>query len=134
MAGFFDDLGKRLSETANDLGKKAEDTLEIQKRKSDIRFLGRANDRDYMDIGKIIFEKYRNGEVVDADMAAVMYVGPMERDVEFDVIPKLETMTLIEAIEEPTVNLAIVGAVGAVVLAVAVGIGFAVKGKKSKAK
>ena len=62
MAGFFDDLGKRLSETANDLGKKAEDTLEIQKRKSDIRFLGRANDRDYMDIGKIIFEK-RNEEV-----------------------------------------------------------------------
>ena len=71
MAGFFDDLGKRLSETANDLGKKAEDTLEIQKRKSDIRFLGRAHDRDYMDIGKIIFEKYRNGEVVDADMAAL---------------------------------------------------------------
>ena len=71
MAGFFDDLGKRLSETANDLGKKAEDTLEIQKRKSDIRFLGRANDRDYMDIGKIIFEKYRNGEVVDTDMAAL---------------------------------------------------------------
>ena len=54
MAGFFDDLGKRLSETANDLGKKAEDTLEIQKRKSDI-----------------IFEKYRNGEVVDTDMAAL---------------------------------------------------------------
>lgn len=71
MAGFFDDLGKRLSETANDLGKKAEDTLEVQKRKSDIRSLGRANDRDYMDIGKIIFEKYHNGEVVDADMAAL---------------------------------------------------------------
>ena len=71
MAGFFDDLGKRLSETANDLGKKAEDTLEIQKRKSDIRSLGRANDRDYMDIGKIIFEKYHSGEVVDADMVAL---------------------------------------------------------------
>ena len=73
-------------------------------------------------------------DVVDADMAAVMYVGPMERDVEFDVIPKLETMTLIEAIEEPTVNLAMVGAASVTVLAVAVGIGFAVKGKKSKAK
>lgn len=71
MAGFFDDLGKRLSETASDLGKKAEDTLEVQKRKSDIRSLGRANDRDYMDIGKIIFEKYHSGEVVDADMAAL---------------------------------------------------------------
>ena len=60
-------------------------------------------------------------DVVDADMAAVMYVGPMERDVEFDVIPKLETMTLIEAIEEPTVNLAMVGAACVTVLAVAVG-------------
>lgn len=71
MAGFFDDLGKRLSETASDLGKKAEDTLEIQKRKSDIRYLRRANDRDYIDIGKIIFEKYHSGEVIDADMVAL---------------------------------------------------------------
>ena len=27
--------------------------------------------RLYLDIGKIIFEKYRNGEVVDTDMAAL---------------------------------------------------------------
>ena len=37
---------------------------------------------------------------VDADMSASIYVGPMERDVEFKVIPKMETLTLIEAIEE----------------------------------
>ena len=37
---------------------------------------------------------------LDADMEALIYVGPMERDVEFSVIPKLETLTLIEAIEE----------------------------------
>ena len=37
---------------------------------------------------------------VDADMSALIYVGPMERDVEFKVIPKMETLTLIEAIEE----------------------------------
>ena len=37
---------------------------------------------------------------VDADMAASIYVGPMGRDVEFKVIPKMETLTLIEAIEE----------------------------------
>lgn len=69
---------------------------------------------------------------VDADMAAVIYVGPMERDVEFDVIPKLETMTLIEAIEEPAVNLTIVGAVGVIVVVAAVGIVFAVKRKNTK--
>lgn len=37
---------------------------------------------------------------VDADMSASIYVGPMGRDVEFKVIPKMETLTLIEAIEE----------------------------------
>lgn len=37
---------------------------------------------------------------LDADMEALIYVGPMERDVEFSVIPRLETLTLIEAIEE----------------------------------
>lgn len=37
---------------------------------------------------------------VDADMNAVIYVGPMERDVEFKVIAKMDTLNLIEAIEE----------------------------------
>ena len=37
---------------------------------------------------------------VDADMSAVIYVGPMERDVEFKVIPKMETLTLVQSIEE----------------------------------
>ena len=37
---------------------------------------------------------------VDADMAAIIYVGPMERDVEFKVISKMETLTLVQAIED----------------------------------
>ncbi|MCD2500787.1 NEAT domain-containing protein [Clostridium sp. NSJ-145] len=37
---------------------------------------------------------------VDADMDALIYVAPMGRDVQFKVIPKMETLTLIEAIEE----------------------------------
>lgn len=37
---------------------------------------------------------------VDADMEAIIYVGPMERDVEFKVIPKMETLTLVQAIED----------------------------------
>ena len=37
---------------------------------------------------------------VDADMAAIIYVGPMERDVEFKVIPKMETLTLVQAEDE----------------------------------
>ena len=34
------------------------------------------------------------------ELKACIYVGPMERDVEFGIIPKLETMSLIESIEE----------------------------------
>ena len=44
---------------------------------------------------------------VDADMDALMYVGPMERDVEYKVIPKMETLTLVEAIEEKVEEVAL---------------------------
>ena len=41
---------------------------------------------------------------VDADMDALIYVGPMERDVQFKVIPKMETLTLIEEIVEENIE------------------------------
>ena len=39
--------------------------MEVQKIKSNIRSLKRANDRDYIDIGKMVYEKFQNGEVSD---------------------------------------------------------------------
>lgn len=71
MADFFEDWGKRISEAASDLSKKTEDTIEIQKIKSDIRSLNRGNVRDYTDIGKAVYDKYLSGEVIDGDMAAL---------------------------------------------------------------
>ena len=35
MADFFGELGKKISDTAMDIGKRAEDTFEVQKIKSD---------------------------------------------------------------------------------------------------
>ena len=43
-----------------------------------------------------------NVDKVEADMDALIYIGPMGRDVQFKVIPKMETLTLIESIEEET--------------------------------
>ena len=37
MADFFGELGKKITDTASDLSKKAEDTLEIQKRSEERR-------------------------------------------------------------------------------------------------
>ena len=41
---------------------------------------------------------------VDVDMDAIIYVAPMERDVEFKVIPKMDTLTLVEPIEEEVIE------------------------------
>lgn len=68
MADFFGDLGKRISDVARDLGKKTEDTIEIQKIKSDIRSLQRSNSRDFEDIGKAVYEKFKKNEIPDMDL------------------------------------------------------------------
>lgn len=61
MVDFFEDLGRKISDVANDIGKKTEDTIEIQKLKSDMRTLRRANDRDLMDMGRMVYDKFVQG-------------------------------------------------------------------------
>lgn len=67
MADFFENLGKKITEVADDIGKKAGDTLEVQKIKSDIRSLNRANEKDFIDIGRMIYEKFTEGELAGTD-------------------------------------------------------------------
>lgn len=67
MSDFFEELGKRITEVAEDIGKKTEDTIEVQKIKSQMRSLKRANERDFAAMGKKIYEKFKDGEVADTD-------------------------------------------------------------------
>lgn len=78
MAGFFEDLGKFISEKAEVVSKKTgevvdvvtkktEQTVEVQKIKNQIHVMERNNERDYIDIGKIVYDKFKNGEGADAD-------------------------------------------------------------------
>ena len=67
MADFFGELGKKISDVAVDISKKAEDTFEVQKIKGDIRSIKRANERDLRDIGRMVYEKFRKGEVDDTE-------------------------------------------------------------------
>ena len=64
MDDFFSTLGRRISDTVDEFGKKAEDTLEIQKLKGDIYSLKRENSRDFADIGKKVYEHFKNAEEV----------------------------------------------------------------------
>lgn len=65
IKGNLENIGKILSETAEVVGKKTEEAVEIQKNKSKIRGLKRGNDRDLKDIGKMVYEKFKKNEVLD---------------------------------------------------------------------
>lgn len=64
MQEFFEDLGKKISETADEVVKRTGDAVEVQRIKAEIRTLKRSNERDFIDMGKMIWEKFKDGEVV----------------------------------------------------------------------
>ena len=67
MSDFFDTIGKRISDTVDDLGKKAGDTIDIQKKKNEIYVLKRDSERDMTEIGRLVYERFKQGEVVETD-------------------------------------------------------------------
>lgn len=83
MTDFFgnlENLGKIISKKAGEVSdkagevvdvvaKKAEETVEVTKIKSRIGTMERSNERDYKDIGKMIYEKYKKGESVGDEFA-----------------------------------------------------------------
>jgi uncharacterized paraquat-inducible protein A len=60
-------VSKKTGEMVEVVAKKAEQTVEITKIKSQISTMQRNNQRDFKDIGKIVYEKYKKGEAVDAE-------------------------------------------------------------------
>ena len=65
MGDFFEDLGKRITETAGAVTKKTEEVVGAQKIKSQIRAEERNKERDLQDLGKLVYDRFQNGEVVD---------------------------------------------------------------------
>ncbi len=83
MADFFDSVkdglksfGKTVSDTAEIVALKAEETVEVQKLKAKICGLKRDNNKDYQTIGKMVYEKFADEDVVDeayADLCATIF-------------------------------------------------------------
>ena len=63
----FEEFSRRVSDVASDITKKTGDTLEIQKIKSNVRTLKRANERDLADMVVWYMRSSRVGEVSDMD-------------------------------------------------------------------
>lgn len=71
MGTFWEDLEKKIGETAETVTNKVDEVLEIQKLKNQIRVLERANENDFADLGRMVFEQFADGEIVSAEAAAV---------------------------------------------------------------
>ena len=67
MKDFFEDLGKRLGETAETVTNKAGEAIEIQRLKSKVRRLARENAVDLMEIGRMVYDRYKEGGEVDEE-------------------------------------------------------------------
>lgn len=67
MSDFFDGIGRKLSEVADDLGRKAEETLETQKIKSQIRTLKRENEKEFSEMGRMLYEQFQRNELQSTD-------------------------------------------------------------------
>ena len=71
MRDFFEDLGKRIGETAETVTSKAGDAIEIQRIKGQIRGLARENAADLIELGRTIYDRYKAGEEVEESARAL---------------------------------------------------------------
>lgn len=71
MRNFWEDLGKRLGETAESVTNKAGEAMEIQKLKSQIRTLERENDSDLAELGLAVYDQFKSGTEVGEEAAGL---------------------------------------------------------------
>ena len=71
MKTFFEDLTKRLGETAELVGNKANEAMEVQRLKNQIRTLERNNEDDLAELGRVLYAKFLNGEELEAEEEAL---------------------------------------------------------------
>ena len=68
---FFTDFGETISKAAKDLGNRADSFVETQKIRAKILSEQKMIEKDFTDLGKIIYKKYVDGEPLDETMAEV---------------------------------------------------------------
>lgn len=70
-SSFWDDLGNTLTRKAKGLSSRAENLYEIQKIRNKLSAQERMTEKLMMDIGKIIYTRYEQGEAVDGETGAI---------------------------------------------------------------
>lgn len=68
---FFESLKQTLTDTAEAVGKKTEDVLEVQKLRSKISNAKKNVEVDYKKLGMIIYQRYLSGETLDEELVTL---------------------------------------------------------------
>lgn len=68
---FLNNLKQTITETAEVVGKKTEDLVEIQKLRNKVRNAEKNVEMDYRKLGEIIFRRFSDGEVMDEELAEI---------------------------------------------------------------
>ena len=71
MGTFFEDLGKRLGETAETMTNKAGEAMEIQKLKNQVRILERSNDTDLVALGRRVYAQFKEGGIMSEEASGL---------------------------------------------------------------
>ena len=70
-SSFWDDLGNTLTRKAKGLSSRAENLYEIQKIRNKLSAQERMTEKLMMDIGKMIYTRYEQGDAVDGETGAI---------------------------------------------------------------
>ncbi|MDR1017567.1 MAG: hypothetical protein LBM02_02565 [Lachnospiraceae bacterium] len=79
------DFADMVKGKALDVSDKVSDTVEVQKKKYKISSLSRQTDKDFQEIGKLVYEKFKNNEITD-DSLITICEGIEDRDNEISEI------------------------------------------------
>lgn len=79
---FFGSLSKTLKKTVDTVGKKTDEFVEIQKIRTRQHALEDQIEKDYQDIGQIIYNRYLNGEAFDENLAGICKdIADLEKEI-----------------------------------------------------
>lgn len=67
----FDELGRTISNAAENVGRKTELFLEIQKMKSRLHSAQRAVEKSCRELGELIYRRYDEGEKMDSEVSLI---------------------------------------------------------------
>lgn len=68
---FFTDFGATISKAARDIGNRADSFVETQKIRAKILSEQKLIEKDFTDLGKILYKRYIDGEPLDETMAEI---------------------------------------------------------------